>query len=83
MMGKDPATVKGSTQPLLAPEQWKKETVTGVTPEPTIVPGSGDWKNCNGPQLVLVETHGELVSNERSGMMPEQPLVKSNGMIES
>ena len=43
-------TVKGRTQPLLAPEQVKKETVMGWTPGVTSVPAGGDWLNNNGPQ---------------------------------
>ena len=78
------STKNGRTQPLLAPKQRRNETVTGWTPGPTIVPAGGDCVNCRVPQLVLPpEMQKELVSNERSGMTPEQPLVVSSDRMES
>src|ERR1035441_5402878 len=72
-------TRNGSTHPLLAPKQRRNETVTGWRPGPTIVPAGGNCVNCRVPQLVLPpETQKELVSNERLGMTPEQPLVVSS-----
>jgi hypothetical protein len=71
MMGKDPATVKESTQPLLFPKQSETETVMGWTPGPTMVPAGGDWTRVTERQLV----EKQLLNWRRLGTMPEQALV--------